>query len=210
MTVRNDTPLTDEQRAFINRNFGVAILQVNEYYKRFQDRDRDELKSLAALGLIHAARSYDATKSAESTFTKTCVRTQLFYREYTPKHTPNDPILSLDFEYTDGNDLHDEIPSGEVPTQVRAEHRDAVETVREAISLLPPEDREIIVLSYFRGLSDTQAGKHIQRTLQHSDGKTTYSQPGFRKRRLLALGMLRDILLCMGITRVDDLLPEEA
>ena len=59
----------------------------------------------------------------------------------------------------------DLLPSGQIPTDAAAEQNLEGERVRRALDKLPPAQQEVILLSYFKGLSQSEIAAHLNRPL---------------------------------------------
>ncbi|MCE5316631.1 MAG: sigma-70 family RNA polymerase sigma factor [Parachlamydia sp.] len=56
-----DAPLTDEQRALVEKNINLAHFAANKYFRRFQF-EYEDLLSICYYGLIKAAQYFDVSK----------------------------------------------------------------------------------------------------------------------------------------------------
>ena len=59
----------------------------------------------------------------------------------------------------------DLLPSGQIPTDEAAEQNLEGERVRRALDKLPPAQQEVILLSYFKGLSQSEIAAHLNQPL---------------------------------------------
>ena len=94
--------MTDEQRKLAEDNHNLIYAFLNR-----RGMDSDEWYGAAAVGLCHAAITYDPAKYTFATYAYRCMLSEIAHDITTAtraKRTPPEPVASLDYEYASMSD----------------------------------------------------------------------------------------------------------
>ncbi len=154
MTMRSEA----EVQRLVEKNKKLVDYMVNRYLKRYfvGNMDRDDLVSWGMIGLVNAARAYDPSRGTSfSTLACRAIERMLIRgvrREWDPDEA--NATLSLDRLVREGDDSGDRrfVEQLEADTNVENDimKADLDETVREALDVLTPEQRQLIERRYFK------------------------------------------------------------
>ena len=154
MTLRSEA----EVQRLVEKNRKLVDYMVNRYLKRYfvGNMDRDDLVSWGMIGLVNAARAYDPNRGTSfSTLACRAIERMLIRgvrREWDPDEA--NATLSLDRLVREGDDSGDRrfVEQLEADTNVENDimRADLDETVREALDVLTPEQRQLIERRYFK------------------------------------------------------------
>jgi RNA polymerase sigma factor for flagellar operon FliA len=147
-----------EVQRLVEKNKKLVDYMVNRYLKRYfvGNMDRDDLVSWGMIGLVNAARAYDPSRGTSfSTLACRAIERMLIRgvrREWDPDEA--NATLSLDRLVREGDDSGDRrfVEQLEADTNVENDimKADLDETVREALDVLTPEQRQLIERRYFK------------------------------------------------------------
>ena len=161
--LRKIVPLTDEQRQLVADNIKLPQFVINKYYK-LHAGDED-LYSVACEGLMLAAQKWDEDRGAFSTYASYVIRSIIWqYFQGLMRMCRNDLENRISHNtlrrISQGEefeaDVFDEIASDE---KLEVASVDRI-TVAEAISILPPDQQEIIRMMYFEDMQQKDVATH--------------------------------------------------
>jgi RNA polymerase sigma factor (sigma-70 family) len=156
-------PLTDEQRQLVADNIKLPRFVISKYYS-LHSNDED-IHSIACEGLMLAAQKWDEDRGAFSTYATYIIRGVInkYFRGLTRlcrNENENRALHNTVRRMSRGEefeaDVFDEIASDE---NLEAASVDKI-TVAEAISILPPDQQEIIRMMYFEDMQQKDVAVH--------------------------------------------------
>ncbi len=187
MSIRNDQwaafeAASDEELARLARNGQREVEEIlASRYNRLVRQlarplylaggDSDDLIQEGMIGLLHAVREYDASKSASfRTFAGVCIRSRLLNAVRTAtrdKHSPLNQSVSLEAPFFDCRDLFTH-PSQINPEDLVIGREDARDALRGARDLLSPFEARI--LGYFLdGLTTKEMAEAVHKSPKSVD-----------------------------------------
>ena len=156
-------PLTEEQRQLVADNIKLPRFVISKYYS-LHSNDED-IHSIACEGLMLAAQKWDEDRGTFSTYASYVIRSMIWQyfqgllrmcrndNEHRASHNTLRRISrGEEFEA----DVFDEIASDE---NLEVTSVDKI-TVAEAISILPPDQQEIIRMMYFEDMQQKDVAVH--------------------------------------------------
>lgn len=145
--------LTKEMESLVTENMGLAGRVVKEFLST--GIDSDDLRSLAYMGLVKAAESFDAGKGYKfSSFSNRCMRNEiLMFLRQNKKHLS---CISYDAVMEDGETPYLELFGEEDPALGRVENTGWCDTLTRKLS---DKERQVVYLVVVRGKSQTEVCK---------------------------------------------------
>lgn len=140
--------MTAAQEKLINDNYALAPYCVKKFSRKFYSIDHEDMLSLAHLGLVDAARTFDPSKGAFSTYVISTIRLRLISEMTTQSYAKRTGInVSLD-EWKDFGSATDT----ETAIDVR-------KTLERAMMGAHKQARECFVLRYIHGYKYDEIGE---------------------------------------------------
>jgi RNA polymerase sigma factor (sigma-70 family) len=164
-----------EVSRLVAENEKLVDYMVNRYLKRFfvGSMEREDLRSWAMIGLVHAARAWDPARSASfSTLACTAIERMIIRgvrREWKPEEAH--ATYSLDALIADGDpDGGDtrflDRMAGDEQVEERLMQTETELTVRQALEELTPEQRSLIRRHYYEDVPVQQIARDLGLTRQ--------------------------------------------
>ena len=130
------------------------------YYLLGQDDEAEDAVEETFWQAWREASRYNASRGAVSTWLSTIARSRALDRQRAWRRRAEDPLDTTASTSPDAGDRADAMAPAADP-QRNAESAERSRDIAAALAKLPAEQREVIVLAYFGGLSQTEIASRI-------------------------------------------------
>jgi RNA polymerase sigma-70 factor (ECF subfamily) len=126
------------------------------YYLLGQADDAEDAVEETFWQAWREAGKYDASRGAVSTWLSTIARSRALDRQRARRRRNEEPLESIASARAEESSARADAPAHAADPQHEAEHAERARDIAVALAKLPAEQREVIELAYFGGLSQSE------------------------------------------------------
>jgi len=134
----------------------ATIVHTLAYYLLGQADDAEDTVEETFWQAWREAGKYDASRGAVSTWLSTIARSRALDRQRARRRRHEEPLESSASTSAEDSSARADSPTRAADPHREAEHAERARDIAAALSKLPAEQREVIELAYFGGLSQSE------------------------------------------------------